>query len=168
MLIVSSLDCACRAFAAHKPARVISLLSGDETVPCFEGLPAERHLRLHVDRESCCESIDVAARRRAQEIVRFMNDWDGEGDILIHCSRGISRSTAAAFMVMCMLHPEADEAELAAELRKAAPYADPCPLLISYADEILGRDGRMIDAIDDLPPPCPAISAPIVTLPLSA
>ena len=60
------------------------------------------------------------------------------------------------------------ENEIARRLRQAAPYADPCPLLVAYADEIMGRDGRMIDAIDDLPPPCPEISAPTLTLHIAA
>lgn len=168
MLIVSSLDGACRAFAEHHPARVISLLAGDEQTPCFEGLGADRHLKLCVDNESSGEAISATGRRRAEAIVRFLSSWDGEGDILIHCNRGVSRSTAAAFVVMCMRAPDADERTLASLLRKAAPYADPCPMLIAHADEILGRDGRMIEAIEDLPPPRTAIAAPVVTLPLAA
>lgn len=168
MLIVSSLDGACRAFAEHHPARVISLLAGDEELPCFDGLGADRHLKLCVDDESSGEAISVTARRRAEAIIRFLAAWDGKGDILIHCNRGVSRSTAAAFVVMCMRAPDVDERVLAGLLRKAAPYADPCPMLVSYADEILGRDGRMIEAIEDLPPPRTAITAPVVTLPLAA
>lgn len=168
MLIISSLEGACAAFAEYRPARVISLLSDDETLPCFDELDGERHLKLYVERESCGESINAAARRRAGEIVRFLEAWDGDGDILVHCSRGVSRSTAAAFVILCMRAPETDERVFAEALRKAAPFADPCPLLVTYADEILDRDGRMIEAIEDLPPPSPAISAPTVTLPLSA
>jgi predicted protein tyrosine phosphatase len=168
MLIVSSLDAAHKAFAAYEPARVISLLSGDETVPKFEGVAPERHLSLYVERESCGRTISAAARERAGEIVDFIRKWNGDGDILIHCNRGVSRSTAAAFIIMCMRAPKEKEAALAETLRKAAPYADPCPLLVSYADELLGRDGRMVEAIEDLPPPSPAISAPLLTLPLAA
>jgi predicted protein tyrosine phosphatase len=168
MLIISSLEGACRAFADYEPARVISLLSGEEALPCFDGFDPDRHLQLYVERESSGDSINAAARRRAVEVVRFVRSWDGEGDILIHCNRGVSRSTAAAFVVMCMRAPEVDEGVLAAALRKAAPFADPCPLLVSYADEILGRDGRMIEAIEDLPPPLTAITAPVTTLPLVA
>lgn len=166
MLIVSSLSDACRAYAEYAPARVISLLSDDDAVPCFDALPAERHLQLYVDRESCGESINAAARQRANDIVRFVRMWDGRGDILIHCNRGVFRSTAAAFVVMCLREPNSAEASLASRLRAAAPFADPCPLLIAYADELLDRDGRMIEAIEDLPPPVPAIRAPTVTLPL--
>ncbi|MGE0408126.1 MAG: hypothetical protein AB7P23_02560 [Amphiplicatus sp.] len=166
MLIVSSLEAAVKAYAAFRPARVISLLSDDESAPQFGDLPPERHLSLYVERESCCETIKAAARARAEEIVSFVREWDGAGDILIHCNRGVARSTAAAYIILCMRAAAVSEAEHAIRLRKAAPYADPCPLLVSYADNLLGRGGRMIEAIEDLPPPCPAISAPLLTLPL--
>ncbi|MEX0645631.1 MAG: hypothetical protein WD076_09985 [Parvularculaceae bacterium] len=167
-MIVSSLEAAHKAYAAYAPTRVISLLSGDEAVPQFEGVAPERHLRLYVERESCGQTISAAARERAGEIVEFIRQWKGEGDILIHCNRGVSRSTAAAYIIMCMRAPKEKESALAESLRKAAPYADPCPLLVSYADELLGRDGRMIEAIEDLPAPSPAISAPLLTLQVAA
>jgi predicted protein tyrosine phosphatase len=105
--------------------------------------------------------------RRVEDVVGFVRKWDGRGDILVHCSRGVSRSTAAAFVVMCLREPNTAEAALASRLRAAAPFADPCPLLIAYADALMGRGGRMIDAIEDLPPPIPTIRAPTVALPLS-
>lgn len=168
MLIVSSLAGAAGAFRDHRPARVISLLSEDEAAPDFAGLDAGHRLLLYVDRESCGATISRAARARAREIVDFVRAWDGKGDILIHCNRGISRSTAAAFIVMCMLEPATGEQALMRRLRAVAPHADPCPMLITYADEILGRDGRMTDAVDDLGPPSPAISAPVTLVSLAA
>ena len=65
-----------------------------------------------------------------------------------------------------MRFPEESEAALARRLRRTAPYADPCPLLVSYADDALGRGGRMIEAIEDLPPPAPVIAAPIAVFDL--
>ena len=168
MLIVSSLAGARPAFEAHRPAYVISLLEGDEAPPAFSGLDGARHLKLCVAREACVETISNAAKDRAREIVSFVNAWDGRGDILIHCSRGVARSTAAAYIIMCMRGGAGGETTAAKALRRAAPYADPCPLLVAYADEILGRDGEMIDAIDALAPPSPAIEAPVVTLSLAA
>lgn len=168
MLIVSSLAGAAEAYRKHQPKRVISLLSEEETAPVFEGLDPSMRLLLYVDRESCAESISRAASARAKEIIDFANSWDGKGDILIHCNRGVSRSTAAAFIIMCIKEPSAPESELIARLRSVAPHADPCPLLVNYADKLLGRDGRMTDAIDDLCPPCAAISAPAALVRLSA
>jgi predicted protein tyrosine phosphatase len=168
MLIISSLAGAKKAFSVHKPQFVVSLLTEEEAAPVFAGLAEDRHLKLCVPSESCAEDISKAARRRAEQLVAFMKTWDGESDILVHCNRGVARSTAAAFVIMCMAAPDADEQSLAARLHAAAPYADPCPLLIAYADELLGRDGRLIDAIEDLPPPSPSIEAPTLTLPLAA
>ena len=169
MLIVSSLAGAAEAFARHRPKAVISLLSEEEEeAPVFQGLDPMAHLLLYVERESCSETISKAATARARDIVDFVRRWDGDGDILIHCNRGVSRSTAAAFIILCMREPQTPEAELMKRLRAAAPHADPCPLLVTYADEILGRDGRMADAVDDLCPPCPAISAPVAMVKLAA
>jgi predicted protein tyrosine phosphatase len=168
MLIVSSLAGAKEAFERRHPARVISLLSEDEAPPTFDGLDPKRHLSLYVDTESCCATIAKAGRERARAIVDFVRDWDGGGDILVHCNRGVSRSTAAAFVILCMREPQASEAALLARLRKAAPHADPCPMIVNAADEILGRDGRMVDALDDLSPPCAAISAPLTLVSVAA
>lgn len=165
MLIVASLLDAPTAYERRRPSRVISLLASDEPAPVFAGLDETAHLKLHVEPEDCVRTIDDAARRRAHEIVAFIEGWEGEGDMLIHCARGVSRSTAAAFIIQCMRSPAADEAALAAALRRAAPHADPCPLLVSYADDLLGRGGRMIEAIEDLPAPAPALAAPLVILP---
>ena len=167
MLIVSSLAGASDAYRLKKPRCVISLLSEEEAAPRFDGLDRSNHLLLYVDQESCAETIDLAARSRAREIIDFIRRSGCGGDILIHCNRGVSRSTAAAFIILCMMEPETAEAALMKRLRAAAPHADPCPLLVNYADDLLGRDGRMTDALDDLSPPCPAISAPLATIGLA-
>lgn len=168
MLIISSLAGAAEAYRERRPDRVISLLSEEEAPPSFPGLDPANRLLLYVDRESCAATISRAASARAREIIDFARAWDGKGDILIHCNRGVSRSTAAAFIIMCIREPQTPEHELMKRLRSVAPHADPCPLLINYADEILGRDGRMTDAVDDLCPPCPAISAPLALVKLAA
>lgn len=168
MLIVSSLFGAAEAYARLKPDRVLSLFSEDEAAPAFPGLPADRHLKLYAARESSAASIIDAARSRAKEIIEFAKGWDGSGDILIHCNRGVSRSTAAAFIILCIREPQTPEVALMRRLRCAAPHADPCPLFVNYADEALGRNGRMADALDDLCPPCAAMPAPLATVKVAA
>lgn len=167
-MIVSSLAGAADAYARLKPGRVISLLSEDEAAPVFPGLPPDRHLTLYADRESCSVSIAEAAKSRARKIIEFTQRWDGAGDILIHCNRGVARSTAAAFIILCMREPQTPEVALMRRLRCAAPHADPCPLFVTYADEILGRGGRMAEALDDLCAPCSAMPAPLATVKVAA
>jgi predicted protein tyrosine phosphatase len=65
----------------------------------------------------------------------------------VHCYAGISRSTAAAYVIAAALQPERDESELARELRTRSPTATPNPLIVAHADKLLGREGRMVSAI---------------------
>ena len=51
---------------------------------------------------------------------------------------------------MCLLNPKADEFELAWHLREASPIATPNRLIVSHADALLGRDGRMSAAIEEI------------------
>ena len=172
MLIISSLDTAIDSFRRHNPARVVSLLSEDEALPLFPGFDDARHLKLYVEQESCAVAINAAARKRASELVRFAQAWAQDSDItkniLVHCQRGVSRSTAAGFVILCAAEPETPETVLLSRIRQAAPHADPCPLLVHYADEIMGRDGRMLDALDDLGPPTTVLSAPAAAISIAA
>lgn len=168
MLIVSPLDQAQSSYAEHAPVRVISLLSEDEDMPQFAGLDADNHLKLYVERDMCSASISTAAKTRAAEIIQFVSKWDKSGNILIHCNYGVSRSMAAAFIVLCIMRGPGKETAIADEIRKLAPHADPCPLIVDYADELMGRDGEMIDAVENLPPPISTLAAPILTLPVAA
>ena len=81
-------------------------------------------------------------------MLRFVESWDRAAPMLIHCWAGISRSTASAFITACVHNPSADEEEIALALRKASPTASPNRRLIAHADALLGRNGRMNDAVD--------------------
>ena len=48
---------------------------------------------------------------------------------------------------MCALAPRADETELAWELRGHSAVASPNRRMVAIADTLLGRDGRMVDAV---------------------
>jgi predicted protein tyrosine phosphatase len=49
---------------------------------------------------------------------------------------------------MCALKSDEDEAEIAWTLRRMAPTASPNRLIVKHADQILGRRGRMIAAVE--------------------
>src|SRR5262249_24646391 len=68
------------------------------------------------------------------------------GALLVHCQSGISRSTAAAVMIWAQEDPARDEGELFANLRHVRPGAWPNSLMLQFADELLGRDGRLVCA----------------------
>jgi predicted protein tyrosine phosphatase len=68
--------------------------------------------------------------------------------MVVHCYAGISRSTAAAFAAACALNPHRDESSIAQIIRRASPTASPNALIVQLADQALGRNGRMIAAIE--------------------
>lgn len=165
MIIVSSYSHAGEAFDRYKPRHVISILGNDDgPAPSFSEVPAENHLVVSDD----CDGADQSAGSRCGALINMARAWDQKEPILIHCHRGVARSMAAAYIILCAVDQEHTEYEIAQRLRKAAPHADPNLLLISEADEILGRDDRMVEAVLDLCPCAGAVSDPIVALPIAA
>ena len=82
------------------------------------------------------------------QLLRFVRGWDQQSPLVIHCFAGVSRSTAAAFTTACALNPGLDEHELAQTIRLLSPTATPNRRIVALADDRLGRNGRMLAAID--------------------
>jgi predicted protein tyrosine phosphatase len=82
------------------------------------------------------------------ELIGFVRGWDRATPLVIHCYAGISRSTAGAFVAACALNPRRDEMAIAQVIRQASATATPNARIVAIADHMLGRDGRMIAAID--------------------
>jgi len=84
-----------------------------------------------------------------ETILKFGKDlegqerYSGERHLLIHCHMGISRSTAAMAMLLAQAHPDQDEERIAERLTAIRPKAWPNSRMIAFADEMLGRDGRL-------------------------
>ena len=85
-------------------------------------------------------------------LIEFVTGWDRAAPMVVHCYAGISRSTASAFAAACMLNPHRDEIAIARQIRAASPIAQPNRLIVSLADKALGRDGRMLRALDEMGP----------------
>lgn len=82
------------------------------------------------------------------QLLAFVRDWDQATPLVVHCYAGVSRSTAAAFTAACALNPSLDEHELAQTIRRLSPTATPNRRIVALADMRLGRNGRMLAAID--------------------
>jgi predicted protein tyrosine phosphatase len=72
--------------------------------------------------------------------------------MVVHCFAGISRSTASAFVTACTVNPKRDEQEIAWAIRRASRTAQPNIRIVSIADRLLKRQGRMIHAIETIGP----------------
>jgi predicted protein tyrosine phosphatase len=134
--------------------RRLSLTFHDVAAPqltpaaCFETRPvAAEEARSAVSKHAPGLTLVPPDRAAIDAVLAFGGLWDGSTPMLVSCFAGISRSTAAAFILACQREPHAAEAEIAHALRRASPIATPNPLMIALADEVLGRQGRMIAAI---------------------
>ena len=88
----------------------------------------------------------------AFSLLEFGTAWREPGPMIVHCWAGISRSTAAALILACALDPARDEQAAADALRAASPTATPNALMIALADDLLGRQGRLIRAAASIGP----------------
>ena len=92
------------------------------------------------------------SEQHIEKVLNFVRSWDRSAPMVVHCYAGISRSTASAFAAACALNPHRDEIAIARQIRAASPIAQPNRLIVSLADKALGRDGRMLRALDEMGP----------------
>lgn len=134
--------------SAYGAEWMLSLLSEGTAVTRPAAILANRHLHLSMhDIVEAQEGFTLPAESHVQALLDFARGWDRRRPMVVHCFAGISRSTASAYIIAAALAPERDEAELAAALRRASPSATPNARLIALADQILGRDDRMVEAV---------------------
>ena len=113
----------------------------------------ENHLMISMDDiNEPADGFVAPSHEHVQTALAFIRKWDRSAPLVIHCYAGISRSTASAFMAACALNPQRSELSIAQQIRAASPSAYPNRLIVSLADKALGRDGRMIDALDHIGP----------------
>lgn len=98
------------------------------------------------------EGFVVPSDKHIEQALTFIRNWDRAAPLVIHCYAGISRSTASAFMAACALNPRRDESSIARQIRQASPSAYPNRLIVTLADRVLGREGRMVRALDEMGP----------------
>ncbi|AWN38519.1 tyrosine phosphatase family protein [Methylobacterium radiodurans] len=134
--------------AATGAGHVLSLLTSGNAPDLPDTVPPDCRAVIAVsDIAAATDGHVLADDTHVERIIAFVRAWPRERPLIIHCWAGISRSTAAAYIAACALRPERDEAEVARALRAASPSATPNPLFVALADRILGREGRMVAAI---------------------
>ena len=149
VLIVTPLRLLPRVMAERAPSHIVTLLSPEDLIETPAGFDPKRHLRLGMHDIAAPEdglvAPDAAMVERALE---FARGWDAEAPMIVHCWAGISRSTATAFSIACERNPHADEMKIALAMRRASPSAFPNRRIVALADDILGRRGRMLEAVE--------------------
>jgi predicted protein tyrosine phosphatase len=128
---------------------VVTLLKDTDRVERPRSIAQANHLILGMD--DICEPLDgyiIPCDDHVSRLIDFVRGWDRRSPLVVHCFAGISRSTAGAFVAACALNPRRDEMAIARDLRRLSATATPNVRIVTLADRMLGREGRMIAAID--------------------
>lgn len=167
MIIIAPLDRVDFVMDRHRPSAVISVLDRIEEAPALAGLSHERHLKLPYSMLEAQLSTPASAKERdlLQSMVDFAGALPWDAPLLIHCRLGISRSPAAALIVQCALSPARPETQFAEELREISPHVDPNMGMIAVGDDLLSREGRLIDAVCMMEPARSCFVGEVIEIP---
>jgi predicted protein tyrosine phosphatase len=148
MIVVTPLQHLDATIARHQPSHVLTLLSPGHEESTRREPPFERHLQLFFhDITEARAGLIAPDRESVGAVLDFAQSWTGPRPLLVHCWAGISRSSAAAFVIACARNP-GHERDIADALRRRAPFATPNRLIVALADDLLQRSGRMIEAVE--------------------
>jgi predicted protein tyrosine phosphatase len=140
-----------------RASHIVTLLRTVDIVERPRSIAPGNHLILGMDDISTpLDGYTHPAEEHVVELVEFVRRWDRRAPLVMHCYAGISRSTAGAFISACALNPGRDETGIAQIIRRSSATAMPNIMLVSHADRILKRNGRMVEAVMTLGPGLPA------------
>jgi predicted protein tyrosine phosphatase len=130
---------------------VVSLIGDVDGIDRPSCIARENHLWLRFDDiSSPLDGCIMPDEQHVADLLAFVRGWDRQAPLVVHCFAGISRSTAGAYASVCALNPQRDEESIAQALRRASPTATPNIRIVALADRLLGRDGRMVTAIETI------------------
>src|SRR3954447_26736399 len=153
MIHVCSLAALPDTVKATGASHVLTVMANVDQVQRPDSVLPANHLKVQMD--DITEQIDgfvAPCDLHIEQVLNFVRGWDRSAPLVVHCYAGISRSTASAFAAACMLNPHRDEIELARQIRARYPMASPNRLIVSLADRALGREVRMLRALDEMGP----------------
>jgi len=134
-------------------SHILTVMANVDQVQRPASVLEANHLKVSMD--DITEQMDgfvAPCDAHIERVLNFVRGWDRSAPLVVHCYAGISRSTASAFAAACALNPHRDETSIARQIRQASPTAFPNRLIVTLADKALGREGRMLRALDEMGP----------------
>ena len=140
-------------FRRLNPERLISILGPQDQLSWPQLGSPDGCLRIECDDVQYPSSgFIVPTIKHVEALIAFLGTWNGQGDVMIHCKAGTSRSPAAALIALGILNPEHIESA-AFLLRSEGPQARPSDVFLRHADNILGTGNALQDAARAMPRP---------------
>jgi predicted protein tyrosine phosphatase len=138
----------CEAGVTH----VLSILDPHWPDPiAFSDFPPHRREALRFDDVIAPgPSVVAPSEEHVAQLLAFGRDVEVAGalaHLLIHCHAGISRSTAAATLLLAQESPSLLPAEIFAEIARLRPRAWPNLAMLELGEAALGRPGEFTAAV---------------------
>jgi predicted protein tyrosine phosphatase len=153
MIHVCSLAALPETVRLTRASHVLTVMANVEQVHRPVSVLPANHLKVSMDDiTEELEGFTAPSEGHIEQVLNFVRNWDRSAPLVVHCYAGISRSTASAFAAACALNPHRDETEIARKIRAASPIAAPNRRIVGLADRALGREGRMLRALDEMGP----------------
>ncbi|WP_426228703.1 phosphatase [Pararhizobium sp. DWP3-4] len=139
-VIVSSQTQARHNKAVWAPSHLISIRAPGTKLLSMIDLPAGRHLELLFGDATDPDEADAAKSADIEQAFVFIDTLPQDARLLIHCLRGIGRSTALTLGILARyMEPE----DAAAALHGLRPEAKPNRHVTGLCDAALGLKGRL-------------------------
>jgi len=148
------------------PDRILSIAEPGFRNPTPAGMQSERHHHLNFD--DIVESLPgylEPSDHHVGEIMDLATRLLDTDRILVHCQAGISRSSAAALIILSVRNPGHERA-IATQLRAEGPWFVPNRLMVAIADRLIGRGSLLSAALISMGPPSAVLNGKPVRFPL--
>ena len=149
--------CGIPEIEAHSAAGISHILSIHDPdladPPEFASFPPHRRLSLRFDDIIEPQPNRVApSREHVERLLEFGRELNAapKEHLLIHCHAGVSRSTAAAALILAQAAPERPAREVFEAIVRMRPRAWPNLRILEFGDEILGRGGEIVAAVPEV------------------
>jgi predicted protein tyrosine phosphatase len=145
--------CGIPELAQHSAAGVTHVLSilgpNSPDPPEFAAFPPHRRLILRFHDVIELQSDQIAPTREDVERLLVFGREASEtpgAHLLVHCRAGVSRSTAAAALILMQANPEWSASAALNAIAAIRPRAWPNLLILEFGDALLGRNGDVVAA----------------------
>ena len=128
---------------------MVSLLGPETPHRSFTGINDTNHLKLTFhDIIEPSEGFTAPRSEHVETLVDFLKARQGDDRCSSIAGRGSAARRRRPSRRCACYHPDVDERQLARQLRALSHVATPNRRIVAYADDILNRQGRMVDAVD--------------------
>lgn len=149
---------AVREIARISATKVLSIVDPDETPPKFN-VPSVQFKFNDIGDDDRDERHGILpGSQHVVAIIKFARALDITDRVVIHCHAGVSRSPAAALIVLVARGVDPDRAFQALDSIVPGRLYEPNFRMIALADQVLGLAGQLSSHTRMAPPPIPLLS----------